>query len=268
MNWKKGNQINSVSLRRLLKSLGLQIPLTTIAFGYPCYSLAQNNLNFAHPSLPASVVGQSARYFGQIVSRKSGQSLHVKIVPEGKLGGGNKILSSLRKGTLELGTIPISIAGKYSKGLHALNTPFLLNGLADYSNFVSSQAMEKVLRDTEEKLKIKILGIIPQGQFQLFGRRPIRRLDDLKGIKIRQASSGVATQIMKQFGPIPIQMKFPNAYKAMQAGQIDMVSTSFSAAAYQKAFERSSYGARVNSHVAGSLITIGAARWWTPRGPQ
>jgi TRAP-type C4-dicarboxylate transport system substrate-binding protein len=71
-----------------------------------------------------------------------------------------------------------------------------------------------------EKANIEMLGRVGTGSyFHLFLAKPIEKVDDLKGRKIRCSPTTIS--FMKAVGATPIQMPPPDIYTAMERGVVD-----------------------------------------------
>jgi TRAP-type C4-dicarboxylate transport system substrate-binding protein len=71
-----------------------------------------------------------------------------------------------------------------------------------------------------QKANIEMLGRVGTGSyFNLFLSKPIERVDDLKGRKIRCSPTTIS--FMKSVGATPIQMPPPDIYTAMERGVVD-----------------------------------------------
>jgi TRAP-type transport system periplasmic protein len=70
----------------------------------------------------------------------------------------------------------------------------------------------------------KLLTIISTGPQLLHMRKPISKLDDLKGLKIR-CTGGVAVSVVQALGATPISIPIGDVYDALQKGVIDGVLT-------------------------------------------
>lgn len=64
------------------------------------------------------------------------------------------------------------------------------------------------------------LGTTSNPPYRIISRKPVRSLDDMKGIKLR-AGAGVWNRFLTHFGAVPISMAADEIYQAMSAGAAD-----------------------------------------------
>lgn len=77
--------------------------------------------------------------------------------------------------------------------------------------------LEKLHR---EKVNVQMLGRVGTGsRFNLFLTKPIKTVEDLKGLKVR--CSPTTVPFMKSLGATPISMPGPDIYTAMERGVVD-----------------------------------------------
>lgn len=76
----------------------------------------------------------------------------------------------------------------------------------------------------KELLKWNAVPLLPAGhsQFQLMGTKPVKRVKDLQGLRIR--AGGEIANVLKDFGAVPTMLPAPEVYEALDRGTIDMVA--------------------------------------------
>ncbi len=94
----------------------------------------------------------------------------------------------------------------------------------------------------KELLKWNAVPLLAGGlpQYHLMGNKPIRKVEDLKGARIR--IGGEIAKLLKEFGAVPTLVPAPESYEALSRGTIDLLGFPWSYAfgAY-KSYEVSKY---------------------------
>lgn len=70
-----------------------------------------------------------------------------------------------------------------------------------------------------EKIGVRYLGLYNWGQFYLYTKKPVKTLDDLKGLKMRTAS--LYDRFMRALGMVPVSVPYPEIHTALQRGTVD-----------------------------------------------
>jgi TRAP-type C4-dicarboxylate transport system substrate-binding protein len=145
--------------------------------------------------------------------RYFGQTLH-------SLADGWK---ALRSGLVEFGqTYHLHNQGAFDLS-HADGLPFLSN-----SNAHATQIMESVytkyFKPEYEKQSV-LMGFIPHFGIQgLVSKSPIRKLEDLKGLRVMVFGGEVAKQAMTTLGATVVSLPTPDIFIGLQRGVIDAVA--------------------------------------------
>ena len=159
--------------------------------------------------------------FAATISEKTGGDVTVKVFMGGELGPGPAEQYSR---ALD-GVTDISFG---LPGYTASNFPETL--LTELPGVISADTgTEKMLENMDmlsnEYKRVALLGIWNNAPNLIFtGSKPIRSLEDLKGLKIRVPSRN-AGLVVEAWGGSPVSMPAPDIYNAMQTGVIDGAMT-------------------------------------------
>lgn len=112
----------------------------------------------------------------------------------------------------------------YTPGRFPMTTvfelPFIIKSATNTSKAMW-QVFEQFPEFRKEYRKVKVLGLFchPAGNFNSM-RKPIKSLEDLKGMKFRTASPHV-TEALKIFGAVPVNMPITETYTALERGVVE-----------------------------------------------
>ncbi len=98
----------------------------------------------------------------------------------------------------------------------AFETPYL-------SAFIMEQLYPKYLKPEYEKLGVGLAWWSAIGGYGIISKRPIRSLEDLKGLKIR-TEGGYSTEIFKLLGATPMFMPAQDMYNSFAKGVFDAIT--------------------------------------------
>jgi TRAP-type transport system periplasmic protein len=102
-----------------------------------------------------------------------------------------------------------------------LGLPFLFTN-AHEATATAEHLYPKYLKKEFEKYQVLVMREAHTGPYQLFTNRPVRTLEDIKGMKVR-GGGGTHSKIIEALGAIPTNMPAPDTYPAMQNGTIDAI---------------------------------------------
>lgn len=144
----------------------------------------------------------------------------VTMFPGGALGKPGDHYALVENGIADI----VYILQDYIPGRFPMTTVFELPFMMPNSQ-QGSKAMWETFEASpdfqKEYSKVKVLGLFchPPGHFHTT-KKPIRSIDDLKGMKIRTVSPAV-TDALKIYGAIPVEMPITETYTALERGVVD-----------------------------------------------
>lgn len=165
-------------------------------------------------------LGRAPETFAQYVEAMSGGRLKVKVYGAGELVPWNQVFDAVSAGTAEMG----HGAAYYWKGKSPAaqlfaTIPFGMNATEMNSWLHYGGGME-LWRETYQPY-----GVVPfaggNTGVQMAGwfKKPIERLEDLKGLKIRMP--GLGAEVLDKIGAVPVAMSGGELFTALQTGAID-----------------------------------------------
>jgi TRAP-type C4-dicarboxylate transport system substrate-binding protein len=105
---------------------------------------------------------------------------------------------------------------------HVLDLPFAFPSAAVAAK-VAEELYPKYFKKEYEAMGVYLANYNANGIYNLFSKKPIAKLEDLKGMKIR-AAGGTPSKIIKSLGAVPVAVPVPEAYNAFQRGVVDGVA--------------------------------------------
>jgi TRAP-type C4-dicarboxylate transport system substrate-binding protein len=105
---------------------------------------------------------------------------------------------------------------------HVLDLPFAFPSAAVAAK-VAEELYPKYFKKEYEAMGVYLANYNANGIYNLFTKKPVATLDDLKGMKIR-AAGGTPSKIIRSLGAVPVAVPAPEAYNAFQRGVVDGVA--------------------------------------------
>jgi TRAP-type transport system periplasmic protein len=128
---------------------------------------------------------------------------------------------AVRDGLMDLSYVTAS----YTPARHVLPLMPELPGAGETA-YVNSVAYSRIhwkhFHKVGEYKGVKLLGVFTHGPGQMFTKRPIVRIDDLKALKIR-TGGGVAEQVANALGASAFVKPAPESYELLKSGVADGV---------------------------------------------
>jgi len=154
------------------------------------------------------------------IAKMSGGKLTVKIFPGGKLGKGPR--AQFKRAVDGVADITFGLQG-YTSKIFKRTAMVELPGVAANSNELVKKmwAAHKLMAPEYKRVKLLAMWV---GEAPVFmsRKKPIRTLEDIKGLKIRTPSAN-QSRWLKALGASPVSMPINQVYRALETGRIDAV---------------------------------------------
>jgi TRAP-type C4-dicarboxylate transport system substrate-binding protein len=173
---------------------------------------------------PAFAWGKGGAIFADLVRERTAGRIHIKQYPGASLvqGQQDREFAAMRQGVIDvLCGAPINWAGTVRE-LGVFTLPFILPDHRAWDAATTDPEIMDEYFGLVRKAGAEPLAVGETGFRQISNRvRPIRRPEDLKGLKIRVVGSPMYGEIMSALGANPTFMSWADAQPALASGAVD-----------------------------------------------
>ena len=171
------------------------------------------------PDHPYNVGGQK---FADLIKERTNGRIEIKIYPAMQLGKGEReMLEGIQQGAIDLLVTSTGPLGGFSPSINILDFPFLFRDF-NHVDLVMDGAIGRNLLNDFDKANIKALAFWENGFRHLTNsKRPVKKVEDGKGLKIRTMENRVHLAAWKAAGLNPTPMAWGEVFTALQQGVID-----------------------------------------------
>jgi len=154
------------------------------------------------------------------VEKSSGGKIEIQHFPSMQLGGKPpQLMDQAIDGVADIvWTVVGYTPGRFPR-TEVFELPFMMKGDAGAVSRAYWQMFEKHMKDADFK-DVKILGTWVHGPGLIHSNKPIKKVADLQGVKVRGASRTV-TGLFENFGATSVGMPVPAVPEALSKGVID-----------------------------------------------
>lgn len=245
----KLSQVTALSAALLLgtSAYAQQVQERTIRIGHP--------VNSDHP------ISFGVKKFSDIVAARSGGKLKVREFPSLQLGNEMQQLSALAGGVQEMfapGTAPV--AGMV-KDFALLDLPFLVDTPEQADALLDGPFGQALLAKLPEKGLVGLAFWENGFRHVTNSKRPIKRLEDLEGLKIRVQQNPVFIDTFKALKTNPVPMSFAELYGALESRALDAQENPYLITRSAKLYETQKYLSST-SHAYGVIALLVSKKFW------
>jgi TRAP-type C4-dicarboxylate transport system substrate-binding protein len=211
--------MESLSMKRLL-SLVTLLALGAAHAADPTSMRIAGNFS----SNTAHVDGVERPFFGNL-SKIIGAPLAVNYNPMDAVGvQAADALRLLRSGTFDVMSVQIGMASRDDPFFEGVDLIGVSTNLADLRKAVDAYraAFDERL---QRRFNAKVMTLWPFGPQVFYCNKPVKTVDDLKGLKVRSFTPSMAA-LIQHLGATPVTLQFSEVYPALQRGVADCGVTS------------------------------------------
>lgn len=174
---------------------------------------------------PTDILTLGANYLAEEITTKSEGKITPKVYHSGVLSGGKGIaeIEMCQQGSIEIHITSTAYLANLVPKASIVSLPFLFRDLDQVVGLAKSKS--PVLDTINKELNTKNLHIIawwPRGFRQLTNsERPVKRFEDLKGLKFRVMNNQLFVDNMNAMGANPVPMEWGEVYNGLQLKTID-----------------------------------------------
>lgn len=193
--------------------------------------------------------------FKENVEERSNGSIKVELYPNGALGGDVQLTESVALGTLDAALPSTSVFTAYTDEIGVLDMPYLFKDSQAAFNAMDGKVGEHFNKQLEEH-NLYNLGYSYNGpRSTTTSVRPIEKVADLKGIKMRVMESPIFIDFYTTLGANATPMSFTELYTGLQQGTVEAQENPPSLIFTNKFYEVQKY-LSVDEHVHNFLAFI------------
>jgi tripartite ATP-independent transporter DctP family solute receptor len=174
----------------------------------------------------------------EIIQKNSNGRIEIAPSYSSSLGTEPELVESVRQGTLGFVVADPTVGTTFCKELELTSLPFLFRDTNHWKAVLDGPVGKKYSDLIEQKCGLRIMGYwggIPREVLSI--KKQVKTLDDLKGFKMRLASSDLKFKVWQALGALPISVAYPEIYSALVSGLVDGMENEMTSLVASKFYE-------------------------------
>ncbi|MBX9827491.1 MAG: TRAP transporter substrate-binding protein [Xanthobacteraceae bacterium] len=249
-----------------MKPLRIAFAALAVSIGLGDAAQAQS-LRIAGNFAPSHSSSRAMDLFKEELKRLSGGSLDADLFPGMQLGGAKENVDAVRAGTIFGTWVGTAFVSRLVPEIEAVSLPFLFDSRDNAFRVIDGPVGDLF----EQRLGAKgftALGWMELGSRQTTNaKRPIKALDDFKGLKIRMQPNETHLATFRALGANPIAMDVKELYSALQQGVVDGQENPYPIIQTNRFFEVQKYISNTN-HFFDFILLIASKRQFEALKPE
>jgi tripartite ATP-independent transporter DctP family solute receptor len=216
---------NSTIDRRDVLRLGAgAIAATTLIKSAPAAAQAKVVLKATdvHPLGYPTV--EAVERMGKKLEEATKGRISIQMYPSMQLGGEKEMIEQAQIGALQIARISVGPMGPLVPEFNVFNLPFVFRDVAHMEKIIDGEIGTELLDKLTKHPTAGLIGLcyMNAGVRNVYNsKKPITRVEDLKGMKIRMMGNPLFVDTMNSLGGNGVAMGFDQLINAMQTGVVD-----------------------------------------------
>ena len=177
-------------------------------------------LKFASANLPSSPIHSTHLFLAEQLARRTGGKVTLRVYDSGRLGGEREYVEALQLGTIHMTEVTSAVLGSFDSRFYLFDLPFLFRDEAHEQKVLDGPVGRELL-DGLSKIGVKGLVFYTLGSRNLYTRKPVRSLDELRGRKIRVMESQLMKDTFDALGANATPLPATELFSALAQGVVD-----------------------------------------------
>lgn len=217
---------------------------------------ADYNIRFHVSTGPDQPAALAAEKFAEAVETRSDGRIGVQVYPSEQLGGEPEVMQAVRIGGVQLAFMSPGAIGNLMPDFLILNGPFLFEDWDTAKAVLSGPFGEEMFDNLRAQTGIRVLDPFWYWGWRVMtADRPIRKIADLKGLKMRSPNIPIFVEMFRALGANPTTLNFQEIYSGLQQGVVDGQENPIPAIWAQRFYEVNPY-ISMTRHILQTNIII------------
>jgi tripartite ATP-independent transporter DctP family solute receptor len=150
--------------------------------------------------------------------------LSVQMFPSMQLGGEKETIEQTQIGAIQMLRVSVGAMGPIVDDINVVNMPFLFKNTAHAQRMMDGPIGQELLDKVTASPNAGLVALcwMDSGARSLYNtKRPIKTIEDLKGLKFRVIGNPIFVDMMNALGGNGVAMGYDQVFSALQTGVID-----------------------------------------------
>jgi len=159
--------------------------------------------------------------FAAAVEKDAAGRIKGEVYPASQLGAIPRQIEGVQFGAIQGWVGPPEFLVGVDERYEALSAPGLFSSRDQYLRTINDPAVHDLMLGLGANKGLAGVGVFPIGPSSIITKKPVHRLADFAGLKIRVLASPFQLELIKRMGGSPIAMTLADVLPALQQGALD-----------------------------------------------
>jgi tripartite ATP-independent transporter DctP family solute receptor len=243
-----------------MRFIAAVLGLLAFAFGA---SAQEKHYRFAHDQQLNTGYSVAYDLFSAKLKALSGGKMLVDQYPGAQLGQEPQLLQLVKAGDLDFAIVSSANTSTISPQAGVMSLHFLFRSPDHVIKSLGDPKVFEAIRDMIDQTTqgIHVIGLGTQGVRNLYGKKEIRSVADLKGLKVRVQANATEDTMFPAYGAQTVHMPFGSVYTSLQTGVVDIGENSVNVYLINKHYEPAPVLSMTQHEANNAILWISDKLW-------
>jgi len=221
------------------------------------------HFSFGYDQPRTTGFGVAADIFAASLGKSSRGTMAIDQFPGAQLGQEPQALQKIRTGDIDFLITSTANAATLSPQSGVMSLHYIFRSEDHLAKCLADPAIAGAMHALfdETVTGAHVLGLATLGLRDLYGKKEIRRVEDLRGLKIRVQATATEDAIFPGYGAQTVHMPFGSVYTSLQTGVVDMAENGVNVYMANKHYETAPVMSMTQHEANNSLLWVSDKVW-------
>jgi len=207
---------------------------------------------------------QAVENMGKKLDAATGGRLSIQMYASMQLGGEKEAIEQAQVGALQLARVSVGALGPVVDDLNVFNLPFLFRDTAHMEKVIDGPIGQELLDKVSNNPNTRLIGLawMDAGARSVYDtKKPIKSIDDLKGLKVRVMGNPMFVDMMNALGGNGVAMGYDQVFSALQTGVVDGAENNPPSFVFDNHYQVAKYYTLTEHLIVPEILVFSRATW-------
>ncbi len=249
-------------MRKIFASLAGMLASTALMAAAPAIAQTKH-YSFGYDQPHTTGYGVAGDLFNAKLSELSKGAMVIDQFPGAQLGQEPQLLQKIRTGDIDFVITSTANSATVEPQSGVLSIHYVFKSEAHLVKALATPEMTAVVREmfTANVTGARVLAMATLGLRNLYSKKEIRTLADIKGLKVRVQATATEDAIFPAYGAQTVHMPFGSVYTSLQTGVVDVAENSVNVYLANKHYETAPVMSMTEHEANNSVIWVSDKLW-------
>src|SRR5690349_24037264 len=207
---------------------------------------------------------QAVENMGKKLETATGGRLGIQMYASMQLGGEKEAIEQAQVGALQFARVSVGALGPVVDELNVFNLPFLFRSTEHMEKVIDGPIGQELLDKVSNNPNTRLIGLawMDAGARSVYDtKKPIKSIDDLKGLKVRVMGNPMFVDMMNALGGNGVAMGYDQVFSALQTGVVDGAENNPPSFVFDNHYQVAKYYTLTEHLIVPEILVFSRVTW-------